>query len=105
MSFFQKKDWRIEGNKRYLKGDYNSAINLYNKAIDESSINYEAFFNRGLVHHDLRMYNDAISDFTTAIQLNSKFAEAYKNRALSHYALNESEKALEDYNIAMRLGE
>lgn len=105
MNFFQKKDWRIEGNKRYLRGDYHSAINLYTKAIDECSENYEAFFNRGMAYHDLAMYHKAIKDFTTAISINSKFSEAYKNRALSYYALNESKKALEDYNTATKLSE
>ena len=105
MNFFQKKDWRIEGNRRYLRGDYHSAINFYNKAIEEHSVNYEAFFNKGMAYHDLGMYRKAIEDFTTAISINSNFSEAYKNRALSYYALNENKKALEDYNTSIMLNE
>ena len=103
MHLFQKKNWRVEGNKKYLKGDYHSAINLYSKAIAENTSNFKAFFNRGMAFHDLGMFRKAIADFTVAIELNSKFAEAFKNRALSYYSLNESKKALEDYNIATRL--
>ena len=103
MHLFQKKNWRLEGNKRYLKGDYHSAIGLYSKAIEEDAVNFKAFFNRGMAYHDLGMFRKAIKDFTDAINLNSKFSEAFKNRALSYYSLNESKKALEDYNIATRL--
>lgn len=103
MNFNFKKYWRIEGNKRYLKGDYHSAIKLYSKAIDVDELNYQAFFNRGVAYHDLGLFNQAILDFTKVISLNSKFSEAFKNRALSYYALNESKKALEDYNRATEL--
>jgi len=103
MKLFQKRNWRIEGNRKYLKGDYHSAISLYSKAIDESGANYEAFFNRGMAFHDLGMFHKAIDDFTKALSLNSTFSEAFKNRALSYYSLNESKKALEDYNMATRL--
>jgi len=103
MNFNLKKNWRIEGNKRYLRGDYHSAIKFYSKAIEENQINSEAFFNRGMAYHDLGMFIKAIKDFTTAIKLNSRFSEAYKNRALSYYSLNENKKALEDYNTATQL--
>ena len=104
MNFNLKKDWRIEGNKRYLKGDYHSAIKLYSKAILEDEFNYQAFFNRGVAYHDLGLFREAIIDFTEVIKLNSKFSEAFKSRALSYYSLNESKKALEDYNMATQLG-
>ena len=103
MSFGLKKNWRIEGNKRYLKGDYHSAIKLYSKAIEEDSINCEAFFNRGMAYHDLSLFHQAIQDFSTAIKLNLRFSEAYKSRALSYYSLNDSKKALADYNTATLL--
>ena len=85
MKLSLKKNWRIEGNKRYLKGNYHSAIKFYTKAIEENQINSEAFFNRGMAYHDLGMFAQAIEDFTKAIELNSQFSEAYKNRALSYY--------------------
>lgn len=97
------KNWRIEGNKRYLRGDYHSAIKFYAKAIEEDSLSYEAFFNRGRAFHDLGMFNEAIKDFTVAIKLHAKFSEAFKCRALSYYSLNDSKKALEDYNMATQL--
>ena len=103
MNFFQKKDWRIEGNKKYLRGDYHSAISLYTKAIEEDSGNYVAYVNRGMAYHDIGMYHKAIEDYNVAINIKCNFAEAFKNRALSYYALNESEKALEDYNTATKL--
>ena len=103
MNFNLKKDWRIEGNKRYLKGDYHSAIKLYSKAISEDEFNYHAYFNRGVAYHDLGLFHKAIVDFTEVIKLNSKFSEAFKSRALSYYSLNESKKALEDYNMAIQL--
>ncbi len=103
MNFNIKKDWRIEGNKRYLRGDYQSAIKLYSKAILEDELNYEAYYNRGIANHDLGLFHSAIEDFTSAIQLNNNFSEAYKSRALSYYSLNNSKKALEDYNKSTQL--
>ena len=97
------ENWQAEANKKYLRGDYKSAIKIYSKVIDSDALNYEAFFNRGMAYHDSKMYSEAIRDFTKSINLRQGFSEAYKCRALSYYSLNETKKALQDYNVATQL--
>jgi len=97
------KNWIIEGNKRYLRGDYKAAIRHYTKALVEDNLNSEAVLNRGIAYHDLGLYDKAIEDFSLAIKLSPNFSEAYRNRALSYYSINDSRKALADYNKASQL--
>ncbi len=103
MNLLFKKNWTIEGNKRYLRGDYRSAIKFYSKALLEDELDTEALLFRGISFHDLGNFQKAIEDFTLAIQLVPRFSEAYRNRALSYYSLNDSKKALSDYNTAAQL--
>jgi tetratricopeptide (TPR) repeat protein len=103
MNISLNKNWTIEGNKRYLRGDYKAAIKHYTKALSEDELNSEALLNRGIAYHDLGLYQKAIEDFTHAIKLDPHFSEAYRNRALSYYSLNDSRRALSDYNKASQL--
>lgn len=59
--------------------DYNAAVKLYDKEIEENPSNISAYNNRGLcrIHLGSEPYNsniikDGIEDFTTAIQLAEK---------------------------------
>ncbi|MBN2668601.1 MAG: tetratricopeptide repeat protein [Bacteroidales bacterium] len=98
-----KKNWTIEGNEKYLRGEYKATIKCYTKAIESDELDAEAFLNRGITFHDMGLFSEAISDFTEAINLIPNYSEAYRNRALAYYSIKDSRKALADYNKASQL--
>jgi tetratricopeptide (TPR) repeat protein len=79
--------------------DYEQAIQLYDKEIEENAFNYAAYNNRGLckIHLGSQPYNanlikDGMEDFNTAIELAKKegvtFESAQHNLALAINMLN-----------------
>ena len=61
------------------------------------------YFNRGLVHLNLREFQAAEADFTSAIGLNPQRAEFFYSRGQSRGATDQLEKAVEDFIRATQL--
>lgn len=89
-----EKDWQTiaeeynnEGLDLYNSGEYEKAIELYEKAIalEEKGIDdiEVCYFNRGRAYYKLGDYEKAIGDYTIAIDINPK-AEYYSQRALAY---------------------
>jgi len=77
-------------------GEYDRAIEDYNKAIKLNKEYAEAYYNRGVAYVVLGKYNRAIEDFNKAIELNLDDAEAYYNRGVAYAELGEHNRARED---------
>ena len=68
------------GNVYQSKGDYDHAIEAFNKAIEIKQDYAEAYTNRGVAYHSQGSYDLAIRDYDKALELNPSYAEAYFNR-------------------------
>lgn len=93
----------------YLKaksGDYSGAIEDYNKflEISDGENNAFAYNNRGFAKLKLNDIEGALSDIEKSIQLDPKNSFAYKNRGLVFVALDSTDLACEDFNDAIKLG-
>lgn len=64
-------------NMRY-KGDYETALQCFDKAILADSSFYQAYCNRGEAYEYLGEKQKAIADFKTALALNPRYKEAEK---------------------------
>ena len=91
------------GNEYYEKGDFDRAIENYNRAI-ELDPNYEkAFYNRGLAYACKEDYDRAIADVNRVIELKPNFAEAYYILGLAYEYKNMPDEAIDAYNKALKL--
>ena len=66
------------------KGDVESAIRDFTKAIELKPDDAEAHYNRGLAYDGKGDVESAIGDYTKATELKPDFAEAYNNRGIAH---------------------
>ncbi|MDB5287899.1 MAG: hypothetical protein JWR05_2848 [Mucilaginibacter sp.] len=86
-------------------GDYQLAIDDYNKAIGFNQTNKEnlstLFDNRGINERRLKNYKKAIEDHTQAISYNSKNGDAYWHRATAYNYNGDYQLAIDDYSTAM----
>lgn len=95
------------GNMIYQYMDDDSSLNValecYSEAIKIDPEFKEAYFNRGLVKHDLRQYKGAIADFTKAIELDPYDTAAYCFRGILKNDLKNYTEAITDFNRALQL--
>ncbi len=75
------------------KGQYDQAIDDYDKAIELKPRYEKAYFNRGNAYYAKRQYDQAIDDYKEAIELNPMNSYPYYNMACLYSVRNASEEA------------
>ena len=84
-------------------GQYGSALELINKAIQQDGNNPLYYISRGLALHGLKRLDEAIVAYDQAIALKPDIAEALVNRGLVLEEQERFEEALEGYDRAIAL--
>jgi tetratricopeptide (TPR) repeat protein len=99
----------ISGYARYQAEDYLGALELFDKAISQSSwaddfVNLEdALYIRGFTHIQLGNWEQAISDYSETILIDPDNFTAHFNRAFAYYEQGDLEAAIRDYGLAIQL--
>jgi tetratricopeptide (TPR) repeat protein len=86
------------GVAKYNLGDYQEAIDDYDKAVELNPYYAEAYNNRGESKEKLMDYQGAVKDFDKAIGADSDFVDAYLNRARLKAQLKDYRGALTDFD-------
>lgn len=95
----QALDWMSEGN-------YDKAIEAFNRAIEKEPTNAELYCGRGvawLTRPDRPDFERAVSDFNKAIELKPDMAEAFLNRAAIRIGNEDYDGALSDCDQAEKV--
>jgi tetratricopeptide (TPR) repeat protein len=91
--------------QKYQQGDYQGALNDYNRAIQINPRNANAYYNRGLLK--ATKFQDpqgALADYNRAIKIKPGYDAAYNNRGnLKVEQIKDYPGALADYNQAIKL--
>lgn len=91
------------GYEARKKGDYNSAISYYSKAISLWDGFFKAYFNRGFAYDKLGDFEKAISDYSKALEIEPKNAFVYYNRGVSLDKLQRYDEAIYNFSMAITL--
>ncbi len=94
-------DYVDSGVAHYNSGEYEKAIDEYNRAIELNPNYAPAYNNRGLAYYDQGMYSSAIADYTRAIQLSPNDTIAYYNRGNTYYDRENAYTDQGNYNLAI----
>ena len=97
------EEWKEKGISLAMSGEYEKAIECFDKAIELNPNYADAYYDRGLTYYQLKRYEKAIEDYNKAIELNLSDAEAYYDRGLTYHKLKRYERAIEDYTKAIEL--
>ena len=76
-------------NAYRIFGQYEEALEDYNKVIGLNPDNAEAHFNKGMTHHELEEYQEALKEYDSAIGLNPDNAEVHLHRGITHFELGQ----------------
>jgi tetratricopeptide (TPR) repeat protein len=85
------------------EGQYELAIDCFNKAIAINPKYAVAYNNRGIVYTEKGEYRKATSDFNKAIEINPWYAMAYNNRGFVYTITSQYDMAITDASIAIKL--
>ena len=59
-------------------GDLGNALECYDRSLEISPINMEAWYRRGVVLYDLKIFPASIESYDKAIEIDENYAEACK---------------------------
>ena len=96
------KDFYDLAISEYKKGEYDEAIDFYNKAIELDPNNADYYYGRGLARFKSRDNTGAIQDSDKAIELNPKNYKYYALRGYARRNLKDNRGAILDYTEAIR---
>ena len=85
------------------KGDYDTALAEFTRALQADPKDPEVYNNRGSVYTFKGRYDLALADFTKTLELNPRYARAYYNRALAYYYQGNYDRAIADLTKAIEL--
>jgi tetratricopeptide (TPR) repeat protein len=91
------------GNSYGERGDYDSAIQDYSKALALNPKLSIAYFNRAYTYAHLKKYREAITDLDETIKLNPKDEKAYFWRGICNVSVRNYPKALDDFSRIIEL--
>jgi len=93
------EEWKERGVSFSISGEYEKAIECFDKAIELNPNLTKAYINRGNAYYYLEQYEKAIEDYNRAIELDPNLTEAYNNREIALSKLKE-QKATQGINCA-----
>ena len=85
------------------RGDIDTAMNYYNKAIEMNPDYADAYYYRGRAYYNNNDDTNAIEEFDKAIEMNPDYADAYHHRGRAYYRNGEIDLATTDFAEAQRL--
>ncbi|MEE8574321.1 MAG: tetratricopeptide repeat protein [Thermodesulfobacteriota bacterium] len=86
-----------------FKGEYDSAIIDFDKAIDINPNDGLSYNSRGLSYYNKGETDRAIMDFDKAIDIYPNYAGAYNDRGNAYYSKKDYDSAIKDFNKAIRI--
>ncbi|WP_349529916.1 tetratricopeptide repeat protein [Reichenbachiella sp. MALMAid0571] len=89
--------------KAYDKGDYEKALDLFNKIEESQSSNAEFFLFRGICFSETGNDVKAIADYNLAIEIDNEYPEAYNQRGFSFFSQGNDSLAIKDFDRAIEL--
>jgi len=103
--------WYYLGNAHNKTGEFEAAIDAYNKAIELNKINGEDFsltwayyFNKANCQAQLKQYDKAITNYSQAISFHPENANIFFNRGMCHLMSKNKMAAKADWMEAQKLG-
>jgi tetratricopeptide (TPR) repeat protein len=101
----QNADWSQKAMALWTQDGFKNpkkAVDYWSRAISKKQNTVEAYNNRGIAYHELKLYSKAINDYSQAIKLDPDNVAAYNNRGNSYYELNKYDLALADFNQSLK---
>lgn len=88
--------FRLDGNERFKKGDYEGALALYTESLSNTKT-VASLANRAQTYIMLKRFEEAIDDCESAIKMESNNYKAHGRKAIASHALGCFEIAMKEF--------
>ncbi|GFR70697.1 tetratricopeptide repeat protein 12 [Elysia marginata] len=95
--------WKEKGNAAFRQGNYQEALDLYDKAISEVRDSSVLYTNRAQAKIKLGKFEEALSDCDWALRAWPNCLKAYVHQGHAQMGLHQWEKARESYKAVLSL--
>jgi tetratricopeptide (TPR) repeat protein len=85
------------------QGNYEQAIKVFDKAIENNSQNSEAWYNKGFCYMQLGNYAEAIKAFDKAVEIDLQYFNAWYNKGYSLECLGNYKEAVKAFDKAIEI--
>ncbi len=92
---------KFSAKKFMEENNYQEAVKLYNRYLDQQPHDAEALSKRGCCFYELDLYDDALKDFNQSLALRAPHLETLQYRAATLHLLGFDKQALVDYDICL----
>ena len=89
------------GDRFFYQGQYNLALEAYNRAVEAKPDLVEAYVNRGFLNVAMGQFELALADCNRALELAPQRALVYNNRGAAYLGLGRETEALADFERAL----
>ena len=93
----------VSGLKKYALGEYENAVEDFDRAIALEPENAGAYVMRAIMKDNLGRFEEAMEDFSLALNIEPDNGEIYVNRGVTRHRFGETESALSDLDRAVLL--
>ena len=80
------------------QGDFQEAIDVFSRLIDQDPLNPDVYRNRGVAYMKVNNYDAAISDFESALKIRPDIKGIYSNLGVAWYYKKEYARAISYYD-------
>ncbi|MBN2351715.1 MAG: tetratricopeptide repeat protein [Spirochaetales bacterium] len=91
------------GYERYIRNDFQGAIEDFKKALTLDPDYAAAYNNMGTVYSAKGDLEQAVKEYDKAVQLDPRYAEAYNNRGKAYADMRDYKQAMKDFNKTIEL--
>ncbi|GBU26804.1 hypothetical protein R84B8_00318 [Treponema sp. R8-4-B8] len=96
-------DYFKRGTEFFTQGDYDKAMENFNRALQVKPDYAEAFNGRGEIYFSVSQYSEAEKEFSAAIKINPKYERAFFNRGKIYQIYGDYDRGIADYRKAIEL--
>jgi tetratricopeptide (TPR) repeat protein len=101
-SQFSPQELYAKGLKYYYDGNFQEAVNYFDKYIDVINNDVNGYKYRGLSYMSLKNYPRALEDFTDILSRNITNGDAYINRGYTYFLQGNLTSAKQDFSSAIQ---
>lgn len=97
------QELKQRGNDHFARKDYEAALTLYDKALEQSPAEHTVYSNRSIAFFKLGKYENALQDAVKCIELEPTFARGYLRKCAVLNVLERYEEAMESAQEGYKL--